>query len=169
MLKVFKTNQLAYIPKLATEGAACFDLHASLIPNDKIKCYPYGSLIADNLEVNKLSSISIEPGLRTLVPLNLIFDIPEGFSVRIHPRSGLSLKQGLTLFNCEGVIDSDYVDPCFITLYNISGSAQNISDGDRIAQAELVRSEQYSVEETMTAPTQKTDRTGGFGSTGVKA
>lgn len=169
MLKVFKTHPSAYVPKLATEGSACFDLHASLIPGDKVKCYHYGETAADSLEVNAFSSITIRAGMRTLVPLNLIFDIPEGFSMRAHPRSGLSLKQGLTLFNCEGVIDNDYVEPMFVTLYNISGVDQNISDGDRIAQADLVRTEQYTIEETLDKPQQKTDRAGGFGSTGVKA
>lgn len=168
MLKVYKTNPAAYLPKLATTGSACFDLHASLIPGDKVKCYHYGETAPDALEVNAFGSITIKAGMRTLVPLNIIFDIPEGFSLRAHPRSGISLKQGLTLFNCEGVIDNDYVDPCFVTLYNISGIDQVIVDGDRIAQADLVRSEMYTIEETTVKPAQKTERSGGFGSTGVK-
>ena len=89
--------------------------------------------------------------------------------MRAHPRSGLSLKQGLTLFNCEGVIDNDYVEPMFVTLYNISGVDQIVCDGDRIAQADLIRTEQYTIEETLDKPQQKTERAGGFGSTGVKA
>lgn len=169
MLKVYKTHQSAYVPKLATAGSACFDVHASLIPGDKVKCYRFGEPAQDSLAVNAFGSITIEPGMRTLVPLNLIFDIPDGFSLRVHPRSGVSLKQGLTLFNCEGVIDNDYVDPCFVTLYNISGIDQIIADGDRIAQAELVRSEVYTIQETTEKPAQKTERSGGFGSTGVKA
>jgi dUTP pyrophosphatase len=169
MLKAYKTHESAQIPKLATQEAACFDVHASLIPGTDVRCYMYGDAIPSSLTVNAFSTITIPPGARTLVPLNLILDIPQGFSVRFHPRSGISLKQGLTLFNCEGVIDSDYVDPCFVTLYNISGTSQIVSDGDRIAQGELQKSIEYSIQETDIAPRQKTDRVGGFGSTGVKS
>jgi dUTP pyrophosphatase len=168
MLKVYKTHPSAYLPHLATEGSACFDVHASLQYGDAVTCYHYGVKDKDVLLVDDFATIIIAPGMRTLIPVNLIFDIPEGFSLRAHPRSGLSLKQGLTLFNCEGVIDSDYVEPLFITLYNISGIDQIISDGDRIAQVELVRSEQYTIEEVLDRPLHKTDRVGGFGSTGVK-
>lgn len=169
MLKVFKTHESAKVPQLATQGAACFDVHASLIPSTSVKCYRYGETAPSGLVVNAFSSITIPAGARTLVPLNLILDIPSGYSVRFHPRSGISLKQGLTLFNCEGVIDSDYVDPCFVTLYNVSGVDQIVCDGDRIAQGELVVTLAYTIEETDTAPGQKTDRAGGFGSTGVKS
>jgi dUTP pyrophosphatase len=169
MLKVYKTHESARVPQLATQGAACFDVHASLIPGTPVKCYRYGETAPSDIVVNAFSSITIPAGARTLIPLNLILDIPLGYSVRFHPRSGISLKQGLTLFNCEGVIDSDYVDPCFVTLYNISGVDQIVCDGDRIAQGELVVTLTYAIEETDTAPGQKTDRAGGFGSTGVKS
>lgn len=169
MLRVFKTHESARVPQLATQGAACFDVHASLVPGALVKCFRYGETAPSDLTVNAFSSITIPAGARTLVPLNLILDIPEGHSVRFHPRSGISLKQGLTLFNCEGVIDSDYVDPCFVTLYNISGVDQIVCDGDRIAQGELVATLSYAIEETDVAPGQKTDRAGGFGSTGVRS
>jgi dUTP pyrophosphatase len=102
-----------------------------------------------------------------LVPTGLIFDIPEGFSLRIHARSGLSLKEGLVLANSEAVIDSDYVDEVFVLLYNRSSVGRTIRIGERIAQAELVESVQYTIKETKKQPTVKTDRTGGMGSTGV--
>jgi dUTP pyrophosphatase len=166
-LLFYKTNEAAYIPKLATSEAACFDLHASLIPSELLKCYEYGNSAPSSMLVNALSHITVAPNMRVLVPVNLIFDIPLGYSVRIHPRSGMTLKQGLTLFNCEGVIDSDYVDPVFITIYNISGVDQVITDGDRIAQAELVKLVDYQLAETTNKPVQKGNRSGGFGSTGV--
>jgi dUTP pyrophosphatase len=119
------------------------------------------------VSVSSTQHLLLRPGHRYLIPTNLILDIPEGFSVRIHPRSGLALKQGLTLINCEGVIDSDYVEPIYITLLNLSDSPVEISDGDRVAQAELVRSETYEIEEVNTPPARKTSRVGGFGSTGV--
>ena len=97
----------------------------------------------------------------------MILDIPNGYSVRIHPRSGTAIKQGMSLINCEGVIDYDYVDPLFIACVNLS-EVQTIviNNGDRVAQGELVEMNHYEIEETSKKPTQKTDRDGGFGSTG---
>jgi dUTP pyrophosphatase len=102
-----------------------------------------------------------------MVPTGLIFDIPKGYSIRVHARSGMSLKQGLVLANSEGVIDSDYVEETFVLIMNVSDNGHWLTPGDRIAQAELVKQEQFKIEERKTRPTVKTDRVGGMGSTGV--
>lgn len=143
-LKIYKIHQSAIIPKQATEQAACFDISS------------YGNHI-----VPARHSMSI--------PTGLILDIPVGYSVRIHPRSGLAYKKGITLLNAEGIIDSDYTDELKIILFNTSNLDFIIQHGDRIAQGELVKNLDYKIEECYTAPTQKTDRVGGFGSTGVSA
>lgn len=143
-LKIYKIHQSAIIPKQATEQAACFDISS------------YGNHI-----VPARHSMAIETGL--------ILDIPVGYSVRIHPRSGLAYKKGITLLNAEGIIDSDYTDELKIILFNTSNLDFIIEHGDRIAQGELVKNLDYKIEECYTAPTQKTDRVGGFGSTGVSA
>jgi dUTP pyrophosphatase len=91
-----------------------------------------------------------------------------GQSLRIHPRSGLAWKTGITLLNCEGVVDADYVDPTFVMLYNISDVQFKITDGDRIAQAEIITaSPRMNFDVISEKPVIKTDRKGGFGSTGV--
>lgn len=144
MLKVYKINETAVFPKFATQQSACFDISA------------YG----DHVLPAKLSMA---------IPTGLILDIPVGYSVRVHPRSGLAYKKGVTLLNAEGIIDSDYTDELKIILHNTSNLDFIIDHGDRIAQAELVKSLDYTLEECYTAPTQKTDRVGGFGSTGVRA
>lgn len=144
MLKVYKINETAVFPKFATQQSACFDISA------------YG----DHVIPAKLSMA---------IPTGLILDIPVGYSVRVHPRSGLAYKKGVTLLNAEGIIDSDYTDELKIILHNTSNLDFIIDHGDRIAQAELVKSLDYTLEECYTAPTQKTDRVGGFGSTGVRA
>lgn len=84
----------------------------------------------------------------------------------MHPRSGWSLKRGISLTNCEGVVDSDYIDPVFVILENRSSEHQHILHGDRIAQAELVENCATTIVEISNAPAIKTDRVGGFGSTG---
>jgi len=112
------------------------------------------------------SYISIPMQNRVLIPTGLIFDIPEGYSVRLHSRSGLAWNEGLYLTNCEGIIDSDYVDPIFVMMTSISQSPKVINNGDRICQAELVKKIYHGLTEIKKPPVQKTEREGGFGSTG---
>ena len=165
-LNVYKTNPNIVMPRFGTKQAACFDI--SFQAEGKATYSGYNSFNAPfTRALSNTGSIRIMPGDRILVPTGLIFDIPEGYSVRIHPRSGLSYKQGLILANLEAVIDSDYIQETFILLTNRSEVDQTINNGDRIAQAELVKKEEYVLWEIMEAPTQKTDRIGGLGSTGV--
>jgi dUTP pyrophosphatase len=110
------------------------------------------------------------PKDRVLAPTGLIFDIPKEYSIRIHPRSGLSLKEGLTLANAQGVIDSDYMEETFVMLTNLSSRNINIPNLSRICQGELVKNNRASFEEIKERPTRdNTNRKGGFGSTGTKA
>lgn len=164
-LSVYKTHPEIILPKFATKQSACFDLSFQAAGKFEFKGYnqynaPFTRPINNGL-------VRIMPGDRALLPTGLIFDIPEGYSVRIHPRSGLSYKQGLVLANMEAVIDSDYIEETFILIANLSEVDQTINSGDRIAQAELVKKEEYILWETFEVPKQKTDRIGGLGSTGV--
>jgi dUTP pyrophosphatase len=164
-LSIYKTHPDIVLPKFATKQAACFDL--SFQAAGKLEYSGYNMYNAPFTRPMSNNSIRIMPGDRILIPTGLIFDIPKGYSVRIHPRSGLSYKQGLVLANLEAVIDSDYVQETFVILHNRSEVDQTIFNGDRIAQAEMVKSEEYVLWEIFEAPTQKTDRDGGLGSTGV--
>lgn len=166
MLAFFKTHSDAHIPAFETEGAACFDFKASLQAGSEVSFYTSFNA-KETTYIAPSKSITLLPRCRYLIPTNLIMDIPSKYSVRIHPRSGLALKNGITLINCEGVIDSDYVHPTYITLFNGSDTSFEVKDGDRIAQGELVRSKSYYIAECFEAPQQKTNRAGGFGSTGV--
>ena len=171
-LKFYRTTESAILPTFATKQSACFDLYANLVNGEEVQYY---QAIATKVLPRKVSFdinsnrsfIPINNEERMLIPLGLIADIPEGFSVRLHSRSGLAFKQGVYLTNCEGIIDSDYVDPMFAMITNMSNVPVKIYDGDRICQGELVRCEKYTLDESDEAPTQKTDREGGFGSTGT--
>jgi len=164
VLKMWKTHPDVHIPKHQTNQSACFDLAFSSA--GKGNYTGYTSMNKPFTRMTK-GSITIAPGERVLVPTGLIMDIPEGYSVRLHARSGTSLKQGLVLANAEGVIDSDYVEEVMVILYNTSGNAITINSGDRVAQAELVKNVEYTVEQTPSRPLTKTQRVGGFGSTGI--
>jgi dUTP pyrophosphatase len=86
--------------------------------------------------------------------------------LRIHVRSSVAFKQGLFLANAEGVVDQDYFHETFVMLVNTSTQTVIIKNGDRIAQGELVKTEQYDLLQTFNKPEQITDRVGGIGSTG---
>lgn len=165
ILKIYKTDFRNDLPKFATEQSACFDISAQF--NGKETYTGYNS--NNDLFTREITndSIIIMPGDRVIVPTGLIFDIPIGYSIRIHARSGLSLKQGLVLVNAEAVIDSDYVEETKILINNTSANKITINNGDRIAQAELVPVLTYEFSEIKKAPKEKTSRKGGLGSTGV--
>jgi dUTP pyrophosphatase len=171
-LKFFKLNEGTQLPTFATNEAACFDVYANVLPDMNIEYY--GAVqnkklprrVSFDINSNR-TYVQLNNMERMLIPTGLIADIPVGFSIRLHSRSGLAFKQGVYLANCEGVIDSDYVDPIFALVTSLSNVPVKIFNGDRICQGELVRCEKYTLDETDEAPTQKTDREGGFGSTGV--
>lgn len=162
-ISYYKVNPKAEPPTYGTQSSACFDFKACLI-GERVRGFDKNN---KDFVAPMSDKIIINPGERLLIPTGLIFDIPENHSIRIHARSGLSLKQGLALANAEGVVDSDYVDPTFIMMINNSNAVATIKHGDRIAQGELVPVLQSEFQEIPTPPKQKTDRQGGLGSTGV--
>jgi len=183
-LSYYKIEEDVADPQFSTEGSACFDLCAYLAKDNTIWADQKNPIVTvyemDNKKVareckcwalpNSQFSVGFElhPGERVLVPTGLIFDIPEGYSVRLHTRSSTSLKKGLTMPNGEGIIDSDYYHQTYMMLYNASADVVRIYHGDRIAQGELVENVKTELVETMVMPEQSTSRVGGFGSTGVK-
>jgi dUTP pyrophosphatase len=164
-LGIYKTHPDIVLPKFGTSKSACFDLAFQGAGKNVYEGYA-----RTGKKINRVmnNTIFINPGDRILVPTGLIFDIPEGFSLRVHARSGLSLKSGLVLANAEGIIDHDYVEETFVMLHNITDNMLTVCNGDRIAQAELVKVEEYSLAETPVRPAQKTEKAGGLGSTGIQ-
>lgn len=162
---VWKLWEEAHLPEYGSEWAACFDLKASLRDEDTVTVYTKTN-VKDNRRVyNRL--VPLCSGERMLVPTGLIFDLKEGQSLRIHPRSGLALKNGIVVANCEGVVDADYVHQTFVMLHNISTETFEIADGMRIAQAEVTQVQQSKIVLSEREPEEKTSRKGGFGSTGL--
>lgn len=154
-----------------TNQAACFDISAFIEYQNIVKKYTKDNKLVESLvmqDTDGRNYIEIPEGWRAMIPTGLIFDIPNNYSVRIYPRSGLSTKKGLNLINAVGIIDADYVEEIFIPIYNNSQEKIKIYNGDRIAQAEMVFNQRPSLNYTKNKPSQKTDRMGGFGSTGVE-
>ena len=135
----------AVIPQYKTSGAAGADLCA-LLEN----------------------SLTIASGKTAIVPTGLFFEIPDGYEIQIRPRSGLAAKNGVTVLNTPGTIDSDYRGEIKIILINLGDEDFVINNGDRIAQMIVapVTQVDFSIVENLS----ETERgTGGFGSTGVKS
>jgi dUTP pyrophosphatase len=108
----------------------------------------------------------LEPRARAKVATGLAFEIPPGHEIQVRPRSGMTLKQGVTVLNAPGTIDAGYRGEVCVILYNASSAPVQIHPGDRIAQAVMARVEMIAWEET--AELSDTSRgEGGFGSTGV--
>lgn len=167
-MNIYRVRENANIPKFATKGSACFDVSAVLSDGERIKAYnPLNKKV--DIIAKKISgeiAIQVYPSYRVLVPTGLIFDIPENHVLKMYVRSSVATKKGLTLANNVGIIDSDYVDESFVILFNNSDSLVTITHGERLAQCMLEPINSYTIEETDVRPGQKTDRTGGIGSTG---
>jgi dUTP pyrophosphatase len=109
--------------------------------------------------------IAVKHGETVLVPTGFSIEVPHGYEAQIRPRSGLAIKQGITVLNSPGTIDSDYRGEVRIILSNFGGSDFLIRRGDRIAQmviAPVVQAEWQEVPDLA-----RTERgAGGFGHTG---
>ena len=166
-LLYYKLHPEVKEPYHATEGSSCFDLYSFLQEDQPVKVY-----LNNFEEVEKKDRIvqngrvQVNPNERVLIPTGLIFNIPKGYSVRLYPRSSLALKQGLTLANNVGIIDWDYVEPVFAMVVNISGDVKYVNHNERICQGEVFKDQPCILEEIQNRPETKTDREGGFGSTG---
>lgn len=169
-LGVHRLHDDVELPYLATEESACFDIRAYIQEGETISIYTGDNQLVQRkpVVIDDEVGISLAPAERILMPTGLIFDIPKGYSVREHPRSGCSLKEGLTLINGEGVIDSDYVEEGFMPLVNHSNTRIFIKHGQRCAQVEMVENLKYEITEIKDKPARKTTRSGGFGHSGKK-
>lgn len=111
--------------------------------------------------------IMLEPLERAIVKTGLFIELPIGYEAQVRPRSGLSVKKGITVLNAPGTIDADYRGEIGVILVNLSHTNFTIENGERVAQlviAKHERAEWIEVEELS-----ETSRgAGGFGSTGTK-
>ena len=132
------------MPQLASEHAAGLDLLAA-VPAEK--------------------EVVLLPGERALVPTGLAIELPEGFEAQVRPRSGLALKDGVTVLNSPGTIDADYRGEIGVILVNLGQRPFSVRRGARIAQLVVQRVEKVSL--VLVNELSKSARgPKGFGSTG---
>ena len=133
------------LPKYETEGAAGLDLFAATKEDTKI---------------------IIPPRKAEMIPSGIAISVPSGYEAQIRPRSGLAAKNGITVLNSPGTIDSDYRGEILVMLINHSNKDFEILRGMRIAQMIISKIEQFNL-----IPVDELDITDrgkdGFGSTGI--
>ena len=118
-----------------------------------------------DLRANLDKAIVLKPLERVLVPTGLFIELPAGYEAQIRPRSGLSIKKGITVLNTPGTIDADYRGEIGIILVNLSNEEYIVEDGERICQMVIAKHEHINWEEVHSLNI--THRgAGGFGHTG---
>lgn len=141
-IKRLPHNQDLPLPRYMTEHSAGMDLYAAVISETKIS-----------------------PGEWKLVPTGIAMALPAGYEAQVRPRSGLALKQGVSILNTPGTVDADYRGEVGVILMNHSKQDLVVKRGDRIAQMIINKIERIEFEEVAELPT--SDRgAGGFGHTG---
>ncbi|QIG75690.1 deoxyuridine 5'-triphosphate nucleotidohydrolase protein [Rhizobium phage RHph_Y2_17_1] len=141
-------------PTYGTEQAAGADLYANLIPKG-------GNLIPGEILI-------VPAGERVLIPTGVSIELPAGLEAQVRPRSGLALKNGITVLNTPGTIDADYRGEIGVILLNTSKESFGVKHGDRIAQLVIAPVVQgHFVEKAELRETKR--GAGAFGSTGVSA
>lgn len=134
------------LPAYQTEHAAGMDLAAA---------------------VPESSPVRLQRGERALVPTGLTIELPNGFEAQIRPRSGLAFKNGVTVLNSPGTIDSDYRGEVQVLLINLGLEVFEVVRGMRIAQMIVAPVSRASITEIKAVSATRRGA-GGFGSTGTK-
>ena len=118
-----------------------------------------------DLRAHLAEPLLLQPGERALIPTGLRMALPPGWEAQVRPRSGLALKQGVTVLNSPGTIDADYRGPVGVILINHGADSFSVQPGERIAQLVFARFEQ-----AVWQPVKELDQTeraeGGFGHSG---
>lgn len=142
ILKIEKLPHNRYLPEYQTEGAAGMDLCAAIE-----------------------EPILLKPFERRLIPTGIKIELEHGFEAQVRPRSGISIKHGISLVNCVGTIDEDYRGEVCVPVINLSTEEYAIQPDERIAQMVIARVEKAKIQ-VVQELSETTRAAGGFGSTG---
>jgi len=140
-IKFQRINEDAIIPRFAKEGDA-------------------------GLDITSINDCELQPGQHLLVKTGLKMEIPFGYEAQVRPRSGLALKNKITVLNSPGTIDSGYRGEVGVIMMNHSNESFKVNKGDRIAQLIIAKHETPKIQEVEELEESKRGE-GGFGSTGL--
>jgi dUTP pyrophosphatase len=137
-------GDIARLPQYMTPDSSGMDLFASLVEGE----------------------LTLEPGKWRLIPTGVAIALPKGYEAQVRPRSGLALRDGVTLLNSPGTIDADYRGEIGVIMINMGHKSFLIRDGDRIAQLVIHQVFHAELQEVDELP-QSNRGDGGFGHTGL--
>ncbi|MHA1469849.1 MAG: dUTP diphosphatase [Candidatus Asgardarchaeia archaeon] len=144
IVKVKKLHPNAIVPKYHTKGAVAFDMYP-LLQKDQV--------------------FRVPPHSQKIIPTGIAFSIPDGFELRISPRSGQSAKEQISIRNSPGILDSDYRGELMVIFVNNKETVHIVTPDQRICQVKL--SKAYRSIFQIVEELDETDRgEGRFGSTG---
>jgi dUTP pyrophosphatase len=143
-IKVELVHENAVFPKYAYPSDSGFDLHAT----EEVIIGPFG---------------------RALVPTGLKVSFDEGYEIQVRPKSGLAIKQGLTVLNTPGTVDQGYTGEIQVIIFNTNNTTVTIPKGMKIGQGVLcpVVQGKYVSFENVQEIDEKDRGNNGFGSTGI--
>ena len=143
-IKVELTHEDAVLPKYAYPSDSGFDLHAT----EEVIIGPFG---------------------RALIPTGLKVSFEEGYEIQVRPKSGLAIKQGLTVLNTPGTVDQGYTGEIQVIVFNTNNTTVTIPKGMKVGQGVLcpVVQGKFVMIETVEKVEDKDRGDNGFGSTGI--
>lgn len=135
--------------------------------NNPMPVYATKNSAGLDLRANLDNPVTLDTLERTLIPTGLYMELPEGYEAQLRPRSGLALKQGITLLNSPGTIDADYRGEIGVIVVNLSKNPVSIAHGERICQMVITKYEHVNIQE-VDEISDTARGAGGFGHTGKK-
>ena len=151
------------LPYYTTKYSACMDVSAFTL-NNKVIIFRHKE--GDSIELYpKDGIVELKPFDRAIIGTGLYVNLPDDKQIKMHPRSGLSIKHGITFINAESIMDSDYTDQYMIGLINLSSKTFFIENGMRVGQLEVSDRNEIIWKQVDSFCTKKS-RGGGLGHTG---
>jgi dUTP pyrophosphatase len=135
-------------------------------PDAQLPTYAHGPMEDAGMDLRSVEEVTILPAQTYAVATGLSLELPAGYEAQIRPRSGLALKQSITIPNAPATIDPGYRGEVKVILLNLGGAPFRIVKGDRIAQMVIARYEAIEWLESDLSDSARGE--GGFGSSGVK-
>jgi len=147
------------------EGRPTNPIWIKVLATEEVQIPRYQTPGSAGCDLTSVDEVTIQPGGRAIVNTGLRLEVPEGFGAYVCPRSGLAIRQGITVLNSPGIIDNDYRGEVKVILYNAGEAEFIVKKGDRIAQLVF-----FPIFQAIFQKAREVNNTsrgeGGFGSTG---
>lgn len=142
-------------------------LQVKIVNKSKHDLPSYSTALSAGMDIraNIDAPVCLKPLERTIIKTGLFIELPAGYEAQIRPRSGMTIKHGISVLNSPGTIDADYRGEIGVIVANLSSEEYTIEDGERICQMVVAKHETVAWE-TVEALTDTDRGAGGFGHTG---